>query len=276
MRDYQELVDLLQAAIAAPGEWNQGALAELAEEYAEQCRALNKRIAECFKLLREGQTAEAVRSAELEPRLIEWGGMLDFPERERWVSLCELLDIPLPPPLMHDRLKAVHDAYSVSPTLESLTRLWRYQNLSRAAISERLDTLRRLAAADETNLIWQDDIRAFEEAWLKDIRQEVAAAVKQEDHDQLLRLRARIESATWSVQVPRQVVEQIDRSAALLERKRMTSRLEQVAGQLDAAYAAGDDQAVGEALQEFDALCDGLKLERDDPRWIAAEPAREW
>ncbi|NMC19773.1 MAG: hypothetical protein GYA33_05070, partial [Thermogutta sp.] len=46
--------------------------------------------------------------------------------------------------------------------------------------------------------------------------------------------------------------------------------------QLDAAYAAGDDQAVGEALQEFDALCDGLKLERDDPRWIAAEPAREW
>jgi len=276
MRDYQELIDLLQTVVATPGQWDQGELAELAEEYAEQCRALNKRIGECFKLLREGQTAEAVRLAEFEPRLIEWGGTLDFPERERWVSLCELLGIPSPPALMHDRLKAVHEAYSVSPTLETLTRLWRYQNLTRAAISERLDTLRRLAAADETNLTWHDDIRAFEEAWLKEIRQEVAAAVKQEDRDQLLRLRAQIESATWTVQVPREVVEEIDRTAAALERNRMTLRLEQVAEQLDAAYAAGDDEAAGEALQEFDTLCAALKLERDDPRWIAAEPAREW
>ncbi len=276
MRDSQELIDLLQAVVAAPGEWDQGELAELAAEYAEQCRALNQRIGECFKLLREGQTAEAVRSAEFEPRLIEWAGMLDFSERERWVSLCQLLGIPSPPALMHDRLRAIQDAYSVSPTLETLTRLWRYQNLARAAVSERLETLRRLAAADETNLSWHDDIRAFEQAWLKEIRQEVAAAVKREDRDQLLRLRAQIESATWTVQVPREVIEEIDRAANALDRNRMTAKLGEVAAQVDAAYAAGDEEGLGEAIQEFDALCDALNLERDDPRWIAIDPAREW
>lgn len=276
MRDSQELIDLLQAVVAAPGEWDQGELAELAAEYAEQCRAVNQRIGECFKLLREGQTAEAVRWAEFEPRLIEWAGTLDFSERERWVALCQLLGMPAPPALLHDRLKAIHDAYSVSPTLETLTRLWRYQNLARATVSERLETLRRLAAADETNLTWHDDIRAFEQAWLKEIRQEVAAAVKREDRDQLLRMRALIESATWTVQVPREVIEEIDRSVTAVDRNRMTAMLGQVVERLDAAYAAADEEGLGEALQEFDALCEALNLEHDDSRRIAVEPAREW
>ncbi|GAB4135994.1 MAG: hypothetical protein Kow0040_21790 [Thermogutta sp.] len=276
MRDYQELVDILQTVVAAPGEWDQGELAQLAAEYAEQCRALNQRIGECFKLLREGQTAEAIRLAELEPRLIDWAGSLDFNERERWASLCELLGVTLPPALSHDRIKALNEAYALSPTLETLTRLWRYQNLARAAISERLDTLRRLAGADATNLAWHDDIRLFEEAWLKEIKGEVSAAIQRDDRESLLRLRSQIESATWTVQVPQEVVQQIEQAVKKLDHNRMTTRLGQVGQQLQTAYAAGDEQGVGEALREFDALCDSLNLDSGDPRRVSAEPAREW
>ncbi|MGQ9823072.1 MAG: hypothetical protein ACUVQK_14520 [Thermogutta sp.] len=276
MRDDQELIDMLQAVIASPGEWDQGELTQLATEYAEQCGAVNRRLNECFKLFRAGQTAEAIRLAELEPRLSEWAAMLDFPEREQWASLCELMGLALPPALLHDRIKMLNEAYTLSPSMEGLLRLWRYQNLRRATIGERLATLRRLAAVDATNLIWYDDIRTFEEAWLLEINQEVSAAFRADDHNQLLRLRAQVESSSWNAQVRSGVLEIIERALKTLERNRLNARLKQVTEQINAAYAAADDQALGDALREFDKLCENLKMDADDPRRIAVEPAREW
>lgn len=276
MRDDQELIDILQAVIASPGEWDQGELTQLATEYAEQCRAVNRRLTECYKLYRAGQTAEAIRLAELEPRLLDWAAMLDFPEREQWASLCELMGMAVPPALLHDRIKILNEAYTLSPTMEGLARLWRYQNLTRVTIGERLATLRRLAAADATNLIWHNDIRAFEEAWLLEINQEVSAALKTADRDKLRRLRSQIEPSDWTGELRREVIETIDRAVESLDRHYWTARLEEVTKELNAAYAAADDQTLGDALQEFDKLCESLELDADDPRRIAVEPAREW
>ncbi len=276
MRDYQEVVDILQTVVATPGGWDEAELARLATEYAEQCQAANKRISQCFQLLRQGQVAEAIRMAEMEPRLIDWVGVLDFGERERWESLCELLGLPLPPPLQRDRIKAINEAYMMSPTVESLLRLWRYQNLVRAPIDERLDTLRRLAKADETNLSWQEDLREFEEVFLKEIGQHVRAAAKAGDLERLYQLRNQLQLANWTVATPGQVTRELNEAIQSLERMQLKKELSDLVEQIDGAYAARDGETLGEALQRFDSVCTSLNLNGDDPRVLRVEPAREW
>lgn len=226
MRDYQELVDILQSVLAKPDEWDQTELSSLAEEYAEQCRQVNERARQCHQLLRRGQLAEAVRQAELEPRLIDWAGTLQFPERDRWVALCELMGLAVPPTVECERIKDINEAYMLSHRQESLLRLWRYQNLVRAPINERIETLRRLAAANETDLTWQDDIRTFEEAWLKELGQQVRALAKAEDLGQLYRLKSQIHQVKWSTAQFNRVAQSLDQVIQTLEQKRQERRAE--------------------------------------------------
>ncbi|GEM_PF-4218749 len=276
MRDFQDLVDAMQGVIASPDEWSQDEVQELAKEYAEQCRAVNKRLGDCHKLLRQGQITEAVRQAELEPRLIEWAGALDFGDRGRWEAFCELMGLTVPPPLARERIKALHEAYSISPDHDALLRSWRYQNLARVPLNQRMETLLRLAQMDEGNLIWQEDLRAFEEAWLKEVNDHIAGAVREGDLSRLHQLRSSIEERQYPASLIKPILERLDRAILKLERKQGEVELQESLDLLEKAYSLGHVEEVGYALERLDAAAMKLNLDRNDPRIVAAEPAREW
>lgn len=146
------------------------AVTEAADAFARACRALNDRLARCDAHLRSNQRSEALRLATAPPDVLKQFTVLDIKEWDRWAEAAAGRGLPVPPRLDDRTAARIHTAFvaeqKVVPILQELRRL----ALERAPLYQRLDALRRLAAAEPTNLGWADDLRAHEKARYEEIR----------------------------------------------------------------------------------------------------------
>ncbi|GAB6167503.1 hypothetical protein JCM19992_35030 [Thermostilla marina] len=275
-RTYQHVIDDIRAAVASPADVDSDRMATLAEEYVELCRTVQNRISECLDLVRKGETAEALRLAEHDPRLIDLMTLLDFPERETWIDLCRLLGLTAPPSLQVSHLDILQEIYQSSAGAEALRRQWCYLNIVRAPLVKRIECLRQLVQADPLNLAWQEDLHAFESARHEEIGREIQAAVKNGDRDALERLYEELNSFDWAKAPPSKLTALAEKELTKLRLRDKKERLHELAKRIHEAYAKGDVDETESLLVEFDDLRSELGVGDDASVSREVLPAREW
>src|SRR5690606_28462413 len=115
---------------------------------------------------------------EAQPSLLDMVAALDMPELPDWENLCAMYELPRPPRLLLDVAAELNQAYSVEQPLQSLLRRHRLLALAGAPLHDRLGVMRELSVQDAGSLFWEDDIRTFETARLKELHLEATSAVK--------------------------------------------------------------------------------------------------
>ncbi|MCL2349686.1 MAG: hypothetical protein FWC50_15655, partial [Planctomycetaceae bacterium] len=250
MANDQATVDAIKNALTFSDTTSPETIRTLAEQYALACRELNKRMSYCGKYLHEGNVAEAIRLAEMEPNLLDAYNILDFEERKEWTDVVATLAFPVPPPLMTDFVHELNDAYSSQQLLEPYLRKYRIAALARAPLADRLAVLRTIVQLDPNNLSWVKDQESLEKVRLVDLEAEAAIAVRTGDFAKLLELQAECRQ-NWSIAVPASVTEKIDTA---VHRHQMTEVTRQMQDQAELLLQAHAENNVEKAKRACDNL----------------------
>src|SRR3954470_5323888 len=162
MQSYQYYIDDIQSAVYSPETAEPDFLRDSAAQYAEACAKANQRLRQVAQLLKRGLRSEALQLTEEEPNLLDFVGMLDFPELPAWRDLLRRWGMAPPPALLIDLASDINQAYADHQPLESLLKQHRLLALGRAPLTARARTLRQIRRADPANMAWEEDLKILE------------------------------------------------------------------------------------------------------------------
>jgi hypothetical protein len=273
MPDYQRIVDDLYGALGN-GETITPEASALLESYREACQKANDRLRQCEAMLRQGLRGEAIQLAEIEPNLLETVATLHFPGRDRINSVLQRHGLSLAP-LIADAAADLNEAYAMQRPLEGLLNRHRFLALSMAPLKERLDTLRKIAAADELNPVWNDDIECFETERIKEIQVEANRAVSERDLSTLEALAAEMKGS-WLYLSSGAAAQKLAKAAGEVRTSLAKDDLGRLERELNLAHASLDlerGRALRTQWKNASSIC---KLSASDPIRLQAAPALEW
>ena len=236
MRNHQILIDEIRGTFASDELISPDLYRSLAEDYAKACKDMIGRLKACVAYLRSGNTAEAVRLAELEPNLFEMYNLLDFPEREEWLNMLESFGGKMPPPFPKELAIQLNDAYYQSAMLEPLQKRYRVLAIERAPLAERLQVLRSIVAGDPINPSWRKDLETFEEERIKELGHDIDRAVADNNDVEMRKLHKEL-SQNWCVPVPSYMRDKLNVKLRGIHFQSLNKRLEDLVGQLQQAYS---------------------------------------
>jgi len=284
MTDYQRIIDDIQNVLSNSSHHPQHVVAALNTQLTEAVEEVNERLRVCGDLLRRGQRTEAVRRCDVEPNLLETVTTLDFQGLPLWVDLVAHYGLPQPPQLNIDTAADLNEAYGPEQAMERLMRAHRTLALARAPLPQRIVVLRRIREADRSNVIWEEDLRAYEEERVNELRRDIELAERSGDLAGLAALQEEARAPEWISAPPKPVVEQAVGAYNRLRRSTARAELAKLADELTQAFA-DFDLARGRRLRsQWNAKAAiGLSDDDDELRefvapamdWLAAEDERE-
>ncbi|MEX0978168.1 MAG: hypothetical protein WDZ48_04925, partial [Pirellulales bacterium] len=276
MLDYQRTVDNIRSILASAGAASMESIWAVAVEYAEACEAVNDRLRKCGQLLREGLRSEAIQQSEADPNLLNLVATLDFPEATSWTALLQSNGLASPTPLLVEVASELNEAYAQEQPLAALLRRHRLQALGRSPLRDRIATVRKLAALDANNAVWQDDLRTYERARHQEIRSASDHAAKNGNAVALAELAHDVRSNDWLEPPAAGLVQQVSDAHKRVVRQRARTELEQLEPQLNDAFSQLD-AAQGQALRTRWNHCAQLvDLSTDDALYERTAPALDW
>ena len=184
-------------------------LRRLAEQYKDACKTCNDRLQSCGHALRQGNTAEAVRLAEMEPNLLDVYTILDFPERNEWADVVATLAFAVPPPLAVEYARDLNDAYDSQNAVEPFLKRYRLAALSRAPLAERIALLREIVQVEPQNIVWVRDQESLEKVRIAELNGEIKNALKENNLSALTALQEEL-SHHWIAIPPQHLREQVE------------------------------------------------------------------
>ena len=274
--EINDLVEEIQQILTSDTPALEEELMDLAARLDESVAQVTKRLKQVDQLLSKGLRSEAIDLAEREPNLNDLITALDFPEFEAWNELLAQFDISAVKGLPPDLAAELNDAYSASASLENLVNRFRTQALSRATLTARIDTLRRLASKDVDNPAWEKDLLEFERARVAEVKAQLEQAVRNSDLEQLASLDHELASGDWRVTVPAGLKKQAAVAHRSLRRTVSRAEMESICYKLSDSYADFDLPLAKRLRQRFDALRQIVNLAPNDPLLDIAGPALDW
>ncbi|MDR2441362.1 MAG: hypothetical protein LBE12_18530 [Planctomycetaceae bacterium] len=202
IRNIQKLIDNIRTVISFPETVTPNQIRQYARDYAEACTELNRRMMQCSQYIREGNIAEGIRLAEMQPNLTAMYMTLDFTERDEWNEIVSTLGYHVPPALPVELQKELNNAYMKMSPLEPLLRWHRLYTLNGSPIRERLAVLRAIARIDKQNSFWREDQEAFEKVRLKELDKEIKNAISTSNFAQIQSLYTELSLPDWVVPPP--------------------------------------------------------------------------
>jgi hypothetical protein len=254
MLDYQRIVDDVRSALFNNGQDGDDLLQGVAADYSLAIDEANERLRQCGAFLRKGLRSEAIQLCEVEPNLLDVVQTLDFAERDTWNELLTLHGLSPPVALMLDVAANLNEAYAVEQPLATLLQRHRLLAMSRGSIKLRVETLRSLADADPENLIWDQDLRTFEDERVKELQREVPQAIARGDMTALDALSAEMEDSAWRIDRPDVLISQIVTARSNAARLQGLAGLQRTAEELNRMHAAFDVDCGRRARAEWDSL----------------------
>ena len=276
MADYYQIADQIRSFVQSVDQTRNPGFDALASAYSDACSEINQRMGRCHRLLQQGLRSEAIQLADAEPRLLDALAALDFPERADWDGLLQIYDLPPAPKLAVDQAQFLNEAYAQESPLQEVLRTHRRLALQRAPVRSRLSTMRKLAAQDSNNPIWNDDIRVFEKARFKEVQIEAGHAAKSHDLDRLLQLLDEVEQQSWVEPPPKALTQGLRKAETALRGQQTRSSLADLEARLNEAFEQRDAIRGRLARQEWIALTAVARLESDDPIRARVASALRW
>ncbi|QDU16173.1 hypothetical protein CA11_40020 [Gimesia maris] len=276
MRDQQSIIEEIQAILSSDIDAEQETLEALEDRFVRAVEEANGRLRECETLLHQGLRTEALGKCEITPNLLDVVAALDFPGREVWVDYLSQFDLPAPPELQLDIAADLNEAYSEEQPLNGLMRLNRLHALARSPLKTRIGILRRLAEADQTNPIWEDDLHVFERARQMQLKDEANVAVKQLDTKQLALLEQELLDPNWLERPSKKLLSNVSAAHSQLRAKEAREEMVKIEEDLTSAFSDFDLKAARNLRQRWNALVPIASLPPDDQLWDLAGPALDW
>lgn len=251
--EIHELLESVRVTLASTMNPDREELERLHNELDSEIRAANKRLRECDALLAEGHRSEAIQLAEQEPNLLEVVSILDFPELAEWNDFVAEIGITVTPELQIDIATDLNGAYSEDAPLERLLRKFRVMSLGRAPLRSRIDLLRQIAKRDLATVYWQEDLKSYEQARIRQLADESRDAVKNRDIATVRRLSDEIHNKPWAVKPDRRIVERLDKLMEQVRRMDAVRVVNKLTEQLRAAKEDGNGSLARELASQWEA-----------------------
>lgn len=284
MADYQQIVDRVRAFVGGTDQTRSDAMSEAATAFATLCEEANTRLRRCVDYLHRGLRSEALNLADCHPALLDVVAALDIPEIEQWEQLCAAYEFTRPGRMMIELAQELNEAYAQHQPLEHLLKRHRLLALSRAPIRERLETLRELAAADPANPCWSEDQETFEAARLRELRTELAAAVRSRNSQEIDHLAGEVLQQPWRIELPNDIKEVTDRISRSVRAERAIHTLNEMIPKMQSAISENSHRQGKDLIEKWrkivaDADLDvppGLKAEYQSLRtWVQEHDQQE-
>lgn len=263
--DYSALVDQIEQVLTSLSVVPDATLRDLAEAYTEACREVNRRLQEVYRLIRAGERSEAIRRAEMSPRLLDVFETLNPPDRDAWIDICVLKGLPTPPELLTEHLSELQEAYQIEEGLGGLLRQHRVLALAQAPLHKRIAVLRELVRAEPLNPVWVEDLKVFERAWLESLQQEIQECRKRGDVKTLEEILRQLDQERWLTPLPVSLVAQCRSALESLHAKVFRQQLTALGERVREAVAQGDPVLIEERLRLWESLAS------TQPYWVDPE-----
>ena len=251
--EIQELLESVRVTLNSSMNPDREELDRLHGELDTEIRRANKRLRECDALLAEGHRSEAIQLAEQEPNLLEVVSILDFPELPEWNDFVAELGLTVTPELQIDIATDLNGAYSDDAPLERLMRKFRVLSLGRAPLRSRIDLLRQIARRDVGTPYWQDDLKAYEQARIRQLADESREAIAKRDLDTVRRLSEEIHKKKWMVKPDRRIVERLDKLMREIKEMDAIRALNKITDKMKAAKEANDGDLCKVLAEKWEA-----------------------
>ncbi len=276
MLDYQQIVDTLRIALYSADHDDLGLLRLALADYSAACDQVNQRLNACAAMLRKGLRSEAIRLAEMEPRLLDITALLDFPERNQLSEKCRAYGWSEPPRLLEDIAAQLNEAYSIEQPLAVYLRWHRLLAMARAPLKQRIGVLRKLAELDPANPVWTEDLLIFEKERLRQIQDELGQAARNDDLDAVQGILQELTYAGWMENPPLALQKLAESTQQSLVEKRARRELETLEPQLNAAYCSFDLAQARQLRQRWQENATLCRLSENDPLTQRVQPALAW
>ena len=105
----ERLVRKIAEVVSQPASDTQ--TAKLAQDYAELCRAANRRLEQCAIMIEAGQFLQALQLAETPPPLLDLITLLGFRQAAEWRAYCQAHQLPWTEPFYDKYIRLLNTAY---------------------------------------------------------------------------------------------------------------------------------------------------------------------
>jgi len=255
MRRTSELVDAVKGVLSG-ATMDAAAELALAQEVVRACADTRERLVRAIDLMRQGLRGEAMVIVDVRPTLTETAAALSVDAiRKHWRKRCMERGLPVPqaidPDLVHELSEGVAEAED--PRIDQLMRRLRYQNLAHAPAHERLRTMWALRRFDPAT-VRDDDVRAFEQAALKELMDRLRQAIEADDAVAACVVRDELRRPDWSdrdIAVRRATAET---ECGALEARHAARRGAAELDSLEACVMRGDVELARAALDRYESI----------------------
>ncbi len=280
--EYRSLITNIRNFVSSADHTRTDAAAGWAQQYAAACQDVNDRLRRCADFLRQGLRSEAIHLAESPPDVLDMVATLDFPELAQWLDVTTQYNWPAAPALDFDAAAAVNQAYGETTSTDALLATHRILALARGPLTQRIATLRKLAAVEPAVPFWRDDQAALERDRQEQIHAEFSQAAQRQDLHAAERMAAEANGGDWAAPVPPELKRFIEQNLAMLRQSAAVNELRQLLPKLHDAHAAMSLAAARPLLAQWTEISGraGVAVPEDlreqvEPiaGWAAAEEA---
>lgn len=280
MRRTSELVDAVKGALSGATMDAEAELA-LAQEVVRACADTRERLVRAIDLMRQGLRGEAMVIVDVRPTLTETAAALSVDAiRKHWRKRCMERGLPVPqsidPELVHELSEGVAEAED--PRVDQLMRRLRYQNLAHAPAHERLRTMWALRRFDPAT-VRDDDVRAFEQAALKELMDRLRQAVEADDAVAACVVRDELRRPDWSDRDIAARRATAETECGALEARHAARRGAAEIDALEACVMRGDVELARAALDRYEAIVmevHALGGSVPQEMQVRAQPLAQW
>jgi hypothetical protein len=279
MRRTSELIDAVKGALSGATMEPSAELA-LAQDVVRACADTRERLVRAIDLMRQGLRGEAMVIVDVRPVLTETAAALSDPVMSRWRKRCTERGLPVPQPidaeLVHELSEGVAEAED--PRVDQLMRRLRYQNLAHAPAFERLRTMWALRRVDPAS-VREEDVRAFEQAALKELMDRLREAVAADDPVAACAARDELRRPDWSDRDIAARRATAETECGALEARHAARRGARELEALESSVMRGDVVAAREILDRYESVVmevHALGGHMPDETRSRAEPLAQW
>jgi hypothetical protein len=278
MSDVHELIESIRVTLASAVEPKRDELSELHDQLDEHIRVANKRLRECDGLLANGHRSEAIQLAEQEPNLLEFVGVLDFPELPEWNDFVADHGLKVTPEIQIDIATDLNHAYSDDTPLERFLNKLRVYSLGRAPLRQRIEILRKIAKLDVESPHWQDDLKSYEQVRLRQMQDEFRDADEQHDYVKLGELYTELKKTKWTMKPTKQFVQRLTASLGSLHQQQSFATLREVYRNLRVAKEDDNVAAAEQLLDQWDEVVGQCDPNSEDVQTLQVNvaPVFDW
>ncbi len=195
LTEAERLVRRIESYLKSPDESLQPST--LAENFTQVMQEANSRIITCQRIIRGGDSAQALQLAEAPPAVLDLINCLAFRKSKDWTNLCQKNNWKTPEPVDREAVKTLQEAYA-----QGIKADHDFFKQYRGAVLRRdwkkaYNALESILKAQPEDEKYQSEAARLRKQILNDLINPLGKAVEQENFSEVLRLSDEIESLNF-------------------------------------------------------------------------------